>query len=54
MKKIHQRTFFAAVLRNRAVRNQLAIKATENVIRNFTAAGMGCVRRMNCTQITNP
>jgi hypothetical protein len=49
-----QRTLLSTVLRNKTVRNQLAVKATENVIRNFTTAGIGSVRRPNCSQVTNP
>ena len=41
----HQRTLRAAVFRNKAVRSQLAVKATDRVIRNLRAAGNGFVRR---------
>lgn len=36
-----QRTLPATVLRNKLVRSQLAVKATETVSRNLRAAGMG-------------
>jgi hypothetical protein len=36
------------------VKNQLAIKATENEMTNFTSARMACAWRAIFTQIINP
>ncbi len=52
--RVHQRTLRAVVFRNKAVRNQLAIKARKNETKNLVMAGIGCPMRLNCSQVTNP